>query len=58
MYMYLNTMIVEESNVHANKASQSIEKKKADAASLALQRIEKRIRNSHTRLAIRICCSS
>ena len=26
MYMYLNTMTVEESNVHANKASQSIEK--------------------------------
>ena len=23
MYMYLNTMIVEESNVHTNKASQS-----------------------------------
>ena len=26
MYVCLNTMIVEESNVHANKASQSIEK--------------------------------
>ena len=26
MYVYLNTMIVKKSNVHANKASQSIEK--------------------------------
>ena len=59
MYVYLNTMIVEESNVHANKASQSIEKEeRTPLLSLALQRIEKRIRNSHTRLAIRICCSS
>ena len=26
MYVYLNTIIVEESNVYANKASQGIEK--------------------------------
>ena len=26
MYVYLSTIIVEESNVHANKASQGIEK--------------------------------
>ena len=26
MYMYLSTIIVEESNVHTNKASQGIEK--------------------------------
>ena len=26
MYMYFSTIIVEESNVHANKASQGIEK--------------------------------
>ena len=26
MYMYLSTIIVKESNVHANKASQGIEK--------------------------------
>ena len=28
MYMYFNTIIVEESNVHANKAFQDIEKEK------------------------------
>ena len=33
MYVYLNTMIVEESNVHANKV------RVLNAASLALQRI-------------------
>ena len=57
MYVYLSIIIVEESNMYANKASQGIEKEE-QAPLVWPHRESKRIRKSHTRLAIRICCSS
>ena len=57
MYVYLSTIIVEESNVHANKVSQGIEKEEWTPL-VWPHRESKRIRKQHTHLAIRICCSS